>query len=217
MAKKNDFSWLKSIGGDGYEKIDESAIKNEADRLVAKFMKEVQKEAKRFKLKGTGALTSEEGYRIEKTSKGGLTTIEIYMIYYGLFQDRGVKGFPTNNPVAEKNAPDSPYQFKHGKMGEDGLESIKNMILRGRAKIKKVKKYKKIKSEKKYEADANLKSKDPVEQQAKQIAYMIKKHGIKTKPFFKNAFEKSFGKLDYALVKASQQEYITKLQIKNKQ
>lgn len=210
MAKKDEVQWLNSLGQDGYKKVDENAIDDVMTKRVAVFLSTAQQLAIDYDLIGDGNLTSSKGYKTKTQTKGGLTTIEIYLIYYGLFQDRGVQGYQ-----AKYNAPKSPYKFRHKYMSEDGLQSIKNMITKGRAKIRNVEKYEKVGFERKTEKIKE--TKDTLTKQAEDIAANIKKYGIKTKPFFRKAFEKVFGKLDYEMVEAVKKQIITRLQMKNKQ
>jgi hypothetical protein len=217
--KEEDFSWLDSSGQRGRKEVDRTAIAGTIEGKAADFIDNVIQHAIKYKLVNSGALTSPEGYRTDLTTKKGLTTLEIYMIFYGLFQDRGVKGFPKsngrNNPDAEKNAPDSPYQFKHGKMSEEGLENIKQLISSGRAKVtsKIIGNTPKVG----FETKAIEETGDPLEKEAKTLAFFIKKFGIKTRPFFKDAFEEVFGPLDYEIVEAAKKEFVAKLQFLNNQ
>lgn len=208
--KEEDFSWLDDTGSSDYTPVDRQAISGTIEGKAADLIQKVVDNAIRYKLVGEGTLTSEKGYQTKVTKSNDLTTLEIFMIFYGLFQDRGVKGFKS-----DKNAPNSPYQFKYGKMSEDGIANIKKSITQGRMKFssKMVRKYSKIGLETKAKEETG----DPIEKEAQRMAYLIKAFGIKTRPFFKEAFEDVFGPLQYDIMKAAKKQFIARLQFLNNQ
>jgi hypothetical protein len=203
MASKADLKWLSTTGTD--RDLSKSSIPQALDKKIDKFLKQVQKNARKYKLIGTGNLVSEKGYRVETIQDNANTIIQIFMVNYGMYQNRGVRGLRSFS-----NAPDSPYSFKKWGMSKEGLKSIADGIRRGKYITKNVK-YKRVGLERKA-----TESKDPIEQQAKQIAYNIKKYGIKTKPFFTEAFQSAFGKFDTIEIDAIKKDLVATLIKSNK-
>ena len=184
MGSKDNFQWLDSTGSSEYNITDNQAYADATMKKISKFLIDVQKAARKYNLIGKGNLVSQKGYRVNRTDQDNITIIEIFMINYGMFQNKGVKGVDSIS-----NAPNSPYQFKTYGMPKSAIDGIAASIRSGKRMTRNVKS-KKVGLEKKSKSET-----DSVMSEAKRIAYMIKKYGIKTKPFFTEAFEKSFGKL----------------------
>ena len=120
-------------------------------------------------------------------------TLFIKFPEYAKFVDRGVKGNKTlpngkPNPFKDRNAPDSPFQFKNYGMSAEGRASLKKWLSSAKAKVssRDVKKYGAVRTEKKFkkisEADSKLNT----------LIYNIKKYGIKKRNFITPVIEKSF-------------------------
>lgn len=217
MANKENLDWLDQEGKDGYTKVDRQAIAGTIEAKAADFIDRVIAKATEYKLVNRGTLTSEEGYKTSLDTEGDMTTLEIFMIFYGLFQDRGVKGF-----LKQDNAPDSPYSFKSAKFSKEGIKNLQTMLQEGKAKIsgKTAAKYTKIGLETKADdfAKKNPEAEEPFLKEAKQMAYFITAYGIKTRPFFKEAYEETFGQpMDYEMIEAAKRQWIATLKFLNKQ
>lgn len=184
MAKKDTFEWLDNTGSNEYKRNDENAFRDNIEKKIERYLKQVQKAARKYKLIDKGNLVSEKGYRVERTDIDKITMLQIFMINYGLYQDKGVQGVKDSS-----NAPNSPYKFKTLGMPESAIESLSKSIKSGKKKVRNVQ-YEKVGLETKASD-----SEGDVMSQARSMAYMIKSYGIKTKPFFTEVFEKNFGKL----------------------
>ena len=120
-------------------------------------------------------------------------TLFIEFPYYAKFVDRGVKGVKSN-----KNAPDSPFQFKNYGMSTEGRERLRAYISSGKAKVssRDVQKYGTFRSESKFkkisEADSKLNT----------LIYNIKKYGIKKRNFITPVVEKSLQGFEQELAEA---------------
>lgn len=213
MANDENFEWLDETGKPGYKKVDLDAIAGTIEGKAAQFIKKAVDNAVKYKLVNTGDLTSEEdgrGYRYEISKENGLTTLEVFIVFYGLFQDKGVQGFKKQD-----NAPDSPYKFRHGKMSKEGLLNLRLMISEGRAKVmsKTVGPYKR----EGFETKAKAETGDPLDREARTLAYFIKAYGIKTRPFFTEAFNEVFGGFEMDLQEGVKREIIARLKSLNNQ
>lgn len=197
---KNDFEWLDGTGSSSFNIEDKSAFETTLEKKIAKFLLDVQKGVRKYGLIGSGKLATEQGYKTKVTKQPQLTQVEIFMINYGMFQNFGVKGIRSH-----KNAPDSPYKFKTYGMPQSARDGIRAMIMKGKKKTRNVK-YEKVGLERK-----NKDSKDPIDIQVADAVYKIKKYGIKTKPFFTEAFEKHFGTFDEEMIKAIKKQMVTTL------
>lgn len=212
MAKEN-FEWLDETGSSSYREVDLKAIEGTIEGMAAAFIDKAVQNAIKYNLINSGTLTSEEdgkGYRTEITNENGLTTLEVFIVFYGLFQDKGVKGFKKQD-----NAPDSPYKFRHGKMSEEGLRNLRIMISEGRAKVADTTKTKYGKEG--FENKAKEETGDPLDREARTLAYFIKAYGIKTRPFFTEAFNEVFGGLEMELQQGVKNEIVAKLKRLNNQ
>lgn len=204
----NEFEWLDATGSSEYNIEDEQAVQKSIEAKVQKFLLDVQAGARRYKLIGSGKLVSPQGTNVKTYKQGSLTLVEIYMIYYGMFQNFGVKGWGDT-----KNAPNSPYSFKTKGMSESGIASIREMIKRGK-KITRNVKYKKIGLETKV-GDSKGKTKgSDLDNQVNSAVWNIKKYGIKTKPFYTEAWNKHFKGFDNDLFDAMKKQIIAEFKKK---
>jgi hypothetical protein len=130
-------------------------------------------------------------------------TLFIEFPYYAKFVDRGVKGvakLPNGkaNPFKDRNAPDSPYQYKNFGMSAEGRASLKKWMSQGKAKVssRDVKRYGAFRTESKFkkisEADSKLNT----------LIYNIKKYGIKKRNFITPIVQKSFQGFEQELADA---------------
>ena len=130
-------------------------------------------------------------------------TLFIEFPYYAKFVDRGVKGNKTlpngkPNPFKDRNAPDSPYQFKNYGMSAEGRASLKKWMSSAKAKVssRDVKKYGAFRSESKFKKISEEDSK------LNTLIYNIKKYGIKKRNFITPVIEKSFQGFEQELADA---------------
>jgi hypothetical protein len=132
----------------------------------------------------------------EITSGDGYTLLQIRVLDYYDFVNKGVKGVKSS-----ANAPNSPYQYKNYGMSKEGRQSLHDYVTSGRAKISSVSKDKArgIGLERK---GINLSTKDLVDEQVATLGYLIKAYGIKATNYFTDAFDKVFKDFDVVMADA---------------
>lgn len=137
--------------------------------------------------------------------------LTITMLDYYDYVNEGVKGVKSS-----KNAPTSPYQYKHYKMNADGRKSIKEYILKGKAKVSATEgdKARGIGLERKGVKFAKKKS--LIDKQVDTLIYNIKKYGIKKTDYFTDAFEKVFANWEQDMAEAMGEDVALSLQLKKK-
>lgn len=137
--------------------------------------------------------------------------LTITMLDYYDFVNEGVRGVKST-----KNAPNSPYKFKHYKMNPEGRASIKEYILQGKAKVtnKQIRGKTTIGLEKKN--IKQTKKKSLIDQQVDELIYNIKKYGIKQTDYFTDAFEKVFANWEQDMAEAFGADVALSLQLKKK-
>lgn len=118
----------------------------------------------------------------------GKKVLEIYMVDYAKFIDKGVKGWHSST-----NAPSSDYSFKNpAKTKSNGKfrESITRYVQSGKAKVSSldVKRYGAVRGEKK--------SKSLIDARVDTLMYLIRKYGIKTKDFINKPLKDTFKDLE---------------------
>ena len=172
-------------GAGNYQKLDLKGI----DSVLAKYAEEfkdnliVSINSKRINASGE----MEKNITFDIIDEQGMKVMNIYVVDYAKFIDKGVKGWGSS-----KNAPTSPYSYGNpAKRSSNGQfrKSIKNYILSGKAKVvaTDVKKYGAVKYEKK--------NKSLIDQQTDQLMYLIRRYGIKTTNFLSGTIDKTFGTL----------------------
>jgi hypothetical protein len=137
--------------------------------------------------------------------------LTITMLDYYDFVNEGVKGVRNS-----KNAPNSPYKFKNYGMNAEGRVSIKEYILKGKAKVsnKQVMGKTVIGLERKNIKQAKKKS--LIDRQVDTLIYNIKKYGIKQTDYFTDAFEKVFANWEQDMADAFGEDVKLALQLKKK-
>ena len=182
MSKDADLSFIDSTGSDDFDLGGAKGIK----LIAGMFLEKVQAKARDRKppVINTGAMISDDNFKFEVSTDGDLTELELFLIYYADFVNRGVKGVKSS-----RNAPNSPYQYKNLGMPESGRKSILRAVTEGKIKIsdKTKTKYGKIGLEGKAQETPNIAEIN--EREASRIAYLIKAFGIKTTNFIDDAWD----------------------------
>jgi hypothetical protein len=113
--------------------------------------------------------------------KPNVIELNIEYVKYATYVDRGVKG-----KDSDKNAPDSPYQFKNYGMSEEGRRSLRKYLTSGKAKVrsKDVQKYGAVRTESKFKKISEA------DQRLNTLIYNIKKYGIKKRDFINPVVKK---------------------------
>jgi len=108
--------------------------------------------------------------------------LNISFVPYATYVDRGVKGV-----MSDRNAPDSPYQFRNFGMSKEGRRSISKWLKTAKAKVRTtdVKKYGAVNTERKFKKISDQDSK------LNTAIYMIKRFGIKKRNFINPVLQKT--------------------------
>jgi hypothetical protein len=183
MNKEENLNLIDLGGSAEFSLQDEKNIKSSVEGLAALFYKKVAEKARQKQTILTGAMISDDNFKQVITTQEGSTTLEMFMIYYADFVNKGVKGVKSS-----KNAPNSPYQFKTLGMPEQARKRLEENISNGKIKISDESKtrYGKIGLEAKSKDTPN--QQDINEKEAARMAYLIKAFGIKTTNFLDDAF-----------------------------
>lgn len=175
--------FVQRSGSTAFQKLDLKSL----DRLLAEYAENYKDaliaEINRKQITASGEM--EKNITFTLKDKQGIKVLEIYMVDYAKFIDKGVKGWGSS-----KNAPSSPYKYKTKGMNQEGRNSIKRYIESGKAKVSSldVKRYGAVKGEKK--------SKSLIDARVDTLVYLIKKYGIKTKNFIDKPLKDTFKDLE---------------------
>lgn len=172
-------------GAGTYQKLDLKGIDSVLADYAEKFKDNLIVTINSKRINASGEM--EKNITFDIVDEKGVKVMNIYVVDYAKFVDKGVKGWGSF-----KNAPNSPYSYrKKAKTSSNGKfrESIKNYILSGKAKVvaTDVKTYGAVKYEKKH---LSL-----IDQQTEQLMYLIHRYGIKTTNFLTGTIDKTFGTL----------------------
>jgi hypothetical protein len=114
----------------------------------------------------------------------GSKTLNIHVVEYAKFVDKGVKGWGSS-----KNAPTSPYSYHNpAKTSSNGefRKSIKRYIESGKAKVR-------VSDVRKYGAvGGEVKKLSLIDLKVNKLMYLIRRFGIKTTNFLQQPLEQSF-------------------------
>lgn len=172
--------FIQSSGSNAFQKLDMKSLDGLLADYAEKYKDGLVASIKRHKITASGEM--EKSITFTLSDKNGIKVLDIYMVDYAKFVDKGVKGWGST-----KNAPSSPYRFKTKGMNQEGRNSIRRYIESGKAKISSVRKYRPVGGERK--------SKSLIEAKVDTLVYLIKKYGIKTTNFIKEPTEKVFSDL----------------------
>lgn len=160
-----------------------TVISDVLDKYCADFLAELETQYNNLGVAASGDLIS----KATIVSSENKRTINL-LNYYD-YVNKGVKGWGSS-----ANAPSSPYQYKTKGMSEEGRQSITRYLQSAKGKSKITESYSAYGiSERKFK---RLSTKTPLEKAVDKAIYMIKKYGIKTNPYFDNAYQKVFGDLN---------------------
>lgn len=180
MSNDADLSFIDTKGDDDFDLGGAKGI----ELIAGMFLEKVQAKARDKQVINTGAMISDDNFKFEVNTDGDLTELELFLIYYADFVNRGVKGVKSS-----RNAPNSPYQYKNLGMPEAGRKSILRAVTEGKIKISDESKarYGRIGLERKAQKTPN--QAEINEREANRIAYLIKAFGIKTTNFIDDAWD----------------------------
>ena len=181
---------------------------NILEQYGAEFKLELERIMKQRQIVGaTGALADSINPIVDSDGK----KLTITMLDYYDFVNEGVRGVKNSN-----NAPNSPYKFKHYRMSPEGRASIKEYILKGKAKVSNKQVMGKTVIGLERKNIKQTKKKSLIDQQVDTLIYNIKKYGIKQTDYFTDAFEKVFANWEQDMADAFGEDVKLALQLKKK-
>jgi hypothetical protein len=195
---RNNSEGLKWIGGSS--EFENANLDTKLKQVAAKLIDNIQRFARERKVVNSGDLINSKNFRTTISETDTKTELDIFMLYYADFVNKGVKGVRSS-----KNAPNSPYKFKNYGMSDDGRKSIMESIKRGRMVVRNVK-YQKVGLEGK-----RKEKKSKIERETEQAIYLIKRFGIKQTNYLDDAFAETFKDVDASLLDALGNEIFIKL------
>lgn len=175
--------FVQSSGSTGFQKLDLKSL----DAMLAEYAENYKDaliaEINRKQITASGEMEKNITFTLKDVQ--GKKVLEIYMVDYAKFIDKGVKGVSSS-----RNAPNSPYKFKSFGMSQEGRNNIRRYIENGKGKVSSldVKRYGAVRGEKK--------SKSLIDARVDALIYMIKKYGIKTKNFIEKPLKDTFKDLE---------------------
>lgn len=146
----------------------------------------------------SGNLSSQLSYQIVDGN-----TLQVKLPDYYDYPNKGVKGVKFS-----RNAPNSPYQFKHYRMSDEGRANIRASIARGKMKIRNVR------SDKALGIGTERKRLSAAESTENTLIYMIKKYGIKATKYFDDAVNEVFKDFDIVMGEAIGADLVLNLERK---
>jgi len=180
---------------------------NILEQYGVEFKKVLEDLMKQRQISASGELADSINPVIDNEGK----RLTITMLDYYDFVNEGVKGVKSS-----KNASTSPYKFKNYGMNAEGRTSIKEYILKGKAKVRSTggDKARGIGLERKGVQFSQKKS--LIDRQVDTLIYNIKKYGIKKTDYFTDAFEKVFANWEQDMAEAFGEDVALSLQLKKK-
>jgi len=155
------------------------------EQYGALLQENIAKFADEKKVTASGELLKSMASEIERGK--GYEVFRLRMLDYYDYPNEGVKGVDS-----DRNAPNSPYQYKTYGMPKSGIDSLKRYITSGRAKISSVRRDVALGIGLEKKGLRSGSKKTLLDKQANTMAYMIKKYGIKATQYFNLAFEETF-------------------------
>jgi hypothetical protein len=168
-----------------------------------KFKSNLVASIKKYQITASGDMQSPDNLYFDLIEEpDGGRTLNIYVVEYAKFVDKGVKGWGSS-----KNAPASPYSYRNpAKTSSNGefRKRIKRYIEEGKGKVivSDVRKYGAVGGEEKKLSLIDLK--------VNKLMYLIRRFGIKTTNFLQQPLEQSF----VGLEKKIADEYAVNISVK---
>lgn len=178
--------FVQKSGSTAFQKLDLKALDSLLAQYAEQFKDDLIANIERKQITASGEM--EKNITFTLKDKNGIKVLEIYLVDYAKFVDKGVKGWGSSS-----NAPSSDYSFANpAKSDSRGKfrENIKRYILSGKAKVRSldVKRYGAVKGE--------TKGVKLIDRRVNTMMYLIRKYGIKTTNFLKETTDKTFKDLE---------------------
>lgn len=185
----------------GESKMEFSVVSSMLEMYGAELLKNISYYGNNKKVVGSGDLLS--NLIPEIVEQDGVTTFTLRMLDYFDYPNEGVKGVGSS-----RNAPNSPYQYKHYGMSADGRASLKRYIMSGKAKIRSVLNDKALGTGGEKKGVGFSQKNTLIDRQVETLAYLIKRFGIKTTNYFTDAFNKTFENFEVSVAEAVENDII---------
>lgn len=202
-SQKINLDFLNETGTTQYQKVDMKGVDAILLEYANKFKTNLVASINRHQVTASGDMQSDDNLYFDLVEESnGSTTLNIHVVEYAKFVDKGVKGWGSS-----KNAPRSPYSFHNpAKTSSNGefRKSIKRYIESGKAKVR-------VSDVKKYGAVGGEVKKLPlIDLKVNKLMYLIRRFGIKTTNFLQQPIEQSF----VGLEKKIADEYAVNVSVK---
>ena len=199
QVQRSNLGFLDSVAGDGWEKFETFEARGVFEQYGKKFMDVLRKQAAEKNVVASGAMLRNSSFKVSEDGK----ILQIWVPDYFDYPNEGVKGVRSS-----KNAPNSPYQFKHYGMSAEGRASIKRYIESGHAKIKTVLKN----QDKALGIGREGKHLSLIDIKTNQLIYNIKKYGIKATGYFNDTITETFVDFEQVMSEAIGKDIVFTLQ-----
>lgn len=187
--------FLDTVGSGSVDDLQPREVFTEVILIAGELVEDAQKNLDKSGSNSSGDLSASI-VALEPVENGSVLSVDIEMLLYGLFVNKGVKGTRSGSSKAD-------YKFTKDAPSSDFVDSIKEWLKRGKHGTRNVKKaYKKTESKNKSLAD---------ESAAWVVARSIMRKGIKPTGFFDKAVKKAEDKYAQRLGKALEIDIITSI------
>lgn len=184
-SQKINLDFLNETGTTTYQKVDMKGVDAILLEYANKFKTNLVASIKQHQVVASGEMQSDDNLYFDLVEESdGSKTLNIHVVEYAKFVDKGVKGWGSS-----KNAPLSPYSYHNpAKTSSNGefRKSIKRYIESGKAKVR-------VSDVRKYGAVGGEVKKLPlIDLKVNKLMYLIRRFGIKTTNFLQQPLEQSF-------------------------
>lgn len=184
MSKEEGLSFIDSTGDDSFSLSNIKKGNESIEDLAALFLLKIQEKAKDKLIIDTGEMISGDNFKQTISTTPDTTELEMFMVYYADFVNKGVKGF-----IDDSNAPNSPYSYKRIGIAKEGREKILKRVESGKMKISDTSKTKYGLEKLENKALKTPNQSEINKREAERIAYLISAYGIKTTNFIDEAWK----------------------------
>lgn len=206
-AQKSNINNLENLAGEDIAEF--GIVSGVLQQYGALLQINIEKFADEKQITASGKLLASMKSEIEKGP--GYETFRLRMLDYFDYPNEGVKGVDSS-----KNAPNSPYQYKTYGMPKKAINSLKEYITSGKAKISSVRKDVALGIGLEKKGLRNASKKTALDKQASTMAYMIKKYGIKATNYLNLALEETFKDFDIVMSEAIGEDIVLTFERINK-
>lgn len=158
-----------------------------------------------------GKGTLQDSINPQIVEQPGQTTLQVKILDYYDYPNEGVQGVRSS-----ANAPGSPYRYNNYGMSKEGLKSIRQYILDGKAKVRNIRNDKAAGIGLERKGISFKPKKSLIDRQVDQMVWGIKAFGIKKTGYFTDAFKDVFKDFAVVMSEAVGRDIIVTLQKLNR-